>query len=212
MDDGKARVIIMPKDKTASHVRVLAAAREEFMEYGFEKASMRRIGERCGMTAAGLYRHCINKEDLFSELVKPYAEQIDGWIEAHVKRSMDAMDSGSADLWKESWIDMMRELVYPNMDSYRLLLTKAQGTPYESFLHDMTLKHQARMMSFFQSLREHGYALREIDEKEMHILLSAYTAAMFGPVVHGYSQEEAFRCLEALEAFFIPGWKHLLGY
>ena len=47
----------MPKDKTASHARVLAAAREEFLAYGFEKASMRRVGERCGLTAAGLYRH-----------------------------------------------------------------------------------------------------------------------------------------------------------
>lgn len=48
----------MPRDKTASHAKIMAAAREEFMEYGFGKASMRRIGERCGMTAAGIYRHC----------------------------------------------------------------------------------------------------------------------------------------------------------
>ena len=40
----------MPRDKTVSHVKIMAAAREEFMEYGFGKASMRRIGERCGMT------------------------------------------------------------------------------------------------------------------------------------------------------------------
>ena len=51
----------MPRDKTESHARVLAAARDEFMEYGFEKASMRRIGERCGMTAAGLYRTAVTR-------------------------------------------------------------------------------------------------------------------------------------------------------
>ena len=55
----------MPKDKTISHVRVMAAARDEFMEYGFEKASMRRVGERCGLTQractgiAGIRRICL---------------------------------------------------------------------------------------------------------------------------------------------------------
>ena len=43
----------MPRDKTINHIRLMAAAREEFLEYGFEKASMRSIGKRCGLTAAG---------------------------------------------------------------------------------------------------------------------------------------------------------------
>jgi len=42
--------------------------------------------------------------------------------------------------------------------------------------------------------------------------VSAYTTAIFEPVVHGYSMEEAYRCLETLEAFFLPGWKQLLGF
>ena len=59
----------MPRDKTRSHQKVLEAAREEFMEYGYENASMRRIGQRCDMTAAGLYRHCKDMAGLFGELV-----------------------------------------------------------------------------------------------------------------------------------------------
>lgn len=38
----------MPRDKSASHVKVLAAAREEFMTYGFEGASMRWTGSTAG--------------------------------------------------------------------------------------------------------------------------------------------------------------------
>ena len=78
----------MPRDKTASHLKVLAAAREEFMEYGYENASMRRIGQRCDMTAAGLYRHCTDKAGLFGELVSPSIRKIDAWLEAHIGRSM----------------------------------------------------------------------------------------------------------------------------
>ncbi len=153
----------MPRDKTATHIKVLAVAREEFMEYGYENASMRHIGQRCDMTAAGLYRHCKDKAGLFGELVSPSIEKIDAWLEAHINRSVQTMENETIDLWKDSEIDMMRDLIYPNMEEYRLLL-------------------------------------------------SAYTTALFEPVIHGYSKEEAYRCSEMLEEFFLPGWKQLLGF
>ena len=201
----------MPRDKTASHRKVLAAAKDEFMEYGYEKASMRRIGERCGMTAAGLYRHCKDKADLFREIVSPSVRKIDEWLDAHIERSIKSMESGKVDIRKDSEIDMMRDLIYPNMEEYRLLLTKAQGSPYENFLHDLTQRQQERMLAFLPLLRERGYVPGKIDPKELHLLLSAYTTAMFEPVIHGYSAEDAYRCLKTLEDFFIPAWKSLLG-
>lgn len=202
----------MPKDKTASHKKVLAAAREEFMEYGFENASMRRIGSRAGMTAAGLYRHCRDKADLFQELVSPSVEKIDAWLDAHISRSIASMEANEIDLWKDSEIDMMRDLIYPNMEEYRLLLTKAQGTVYENYLHDLTERHQEKLIAFLPMLKERGFIPRTIDAKELHLLLSAYTTAIFEPVVHDYTEEEAYRCLETVEAFFLPGWKQLFGF
>ena len=201
----------MPRDKTASHARVLAAAREEFLEFGFEGASMRRIGARAGMTAAGLYRHCRDKADLFRELVAPAVERIQTWLEAHIARNYDALEAGRVNLWQDSEIDMMREIIYPNMEEYRLLLTRAQGTIYETFLHELVEQHQADMLRFWPALRARGYPAREIDPKELHLLLSAYTTALFEPVIHGYTREEALRCLKTLEVFFLPGWQQLLG-
>ena len=201
----------MPRDKTESHARVLAAVRDEFMEYGFEKASMRRIGERCGMTAAGLYRHCRDKADLFREIVEPSVQRIEDWIQAHITRSETAMRTDSVDLGKDSEIVMMRELIYPHMAEYRLLLTKAQGTEYENFLHDLVEEHQQEMERFLPVIRENGFPMREISRNELHLLLSAYVTALFEPVVHGYGYEEAMRCLDVVETFFLPGWSQLLG-
>lgn len=104
----------MPRDKTANHIRLMAAARQEFLEYGFEKASMRSIGERCGLTAAGIYRHCRDKEDLFEQLVMHSVLRIDEWLAAHVARYVDTVQKGHTVTWRDSEIDMMREIVYPN--------------------------------------------------------------------------------------------------
>ncbi len=202
----------MPKDKTASHVRVMAAARDEFMEYGFEKASMRRVGERCGLTAAGLYRHCRDKEDLFEQLVAPAIERLRSWMDTHLTKYLTTVRDEGNLKWQDSWIDMMREVVYPHVEDYRLLLTCASGTKYESFLHDLTQTAQEQTLQFLPILRQKGLSIREISPMELHLLFSAYVTALFEPVIHRYSLDEAMRCLETVEAFFLPGWKTLFGF
>ena len=202
----------MPKDKAASHARVLAAAREEFLAYGFEKASMRRVGERCGLTAAGLYRHCRDKADLFDLLVAPAIGQLNTWMEDHLARYLTAVREDGVLQWQDSWIDMMREVVYPHVEDYRLLLTCSSGTKYESFLHDLTQSAQDQTLLYLPILRQKGLAIRNISPEELHLLFSAYVTALFEPVIHRYPLDESIRCLETIEAFFLPGWKALFGF
>ena len=202
----------MPKDKTASHARVIAAAREEFMEYGFEKASMRRVGERCGLTAAGLYRHCRDKADLFDQLAEPALEQMNAWMDEHLAKYLSTVREREDLRWQDSWVDMMREVVYPHLDDYHLILSCASGTKYENFLHDLTQAAQEKTLEYLPVLREKGAVLREISPTELHLLYSAYVTALFEPVIHRYPPDEAARCLETVEAFFLPGWKALFGF
>ena len=69
----------MPRDKTVTHIKVLAAAREEFMEYGYENASMRRIRQRCDMTAAGMMAG--QKIDSDERVVEKVLEYLQGMAE-----------------------------------------------------------------------------------------------------------------------------------
>lgn len=202
----------MPRDKTANHIKIIAAAKAEFMEMGFDKSSMRSIAERCGMTAAGIYRHCVDKADLFDQIVAPAVDRINVWLDAHVARYVDAVHHGERIQWRDSEIDMMREIIYPNMEEYHLLLAKSRGSKYEHFLHDLTEGQQAQLLQYMPMLKAQGYAVRDITPKELHLLLSAYTTALFEPVIHNYSVEEALRCLTTVEAFFVPGWKQLFGF
>ena len=202
----------MPRDKTANHGKIMTAAREEFMEQGFEGASMRAIGERCGMTAAGIYRHCRDKADLFDQLVSPAAERLETWLDDHAARYAEAVRRDGRTEWRDSEIDMMKEIVYPNMGDYHLLTAKSQGTKYESFLHDLTERSQNQLLRYVSMLRARGIDAWNVDPKELHLLLTAYTAALFEPVIHNYRYEDALRCLSTVEAFFLPGWKQLMGF
>ena len=201
----------MPRDKTATHIKIMAAAQDEFLEFGYEKASMRSIADRCSMTAAGVYRHCRDKEDLFDQLVSPWIERLKEWQGGHVGRYQKAFNEESVS-WQDSWVDMMREVVYPHMEEYHLLFAKAGGSRYGNYLHDMIEQSQERFWSYLPQIRAKGYPVWDIQLREFHLLLTAYMTALFEPVIHNYPQEEAAASLEVVEAFFLPGWKKLMGF
>jgi len=210
----------MPRDKALSHERIIRAARDEFSEYGFDKASMRRIGKRCGLTAAAIYRHFDSKEAVFDALVRPALEDLREWINEHVGRSLDAIRAcndlpggrKTREIWDSTEIDMMRELIYPRMEEYAMLINKSHGSKYENFLDDF-VEYQVKMMApQLKELRQLGLDVKDISEREIHMLTTAYCTALFEPVVHNYSLEDAVRFLDTVEVFFMPGWKNLLGF
>ena len=205
----------MPRDKALSHERIIEAAKEEFQEYGYEKASMRRIGDRCGLTAAALYRHFDSKEAMFEALVKPAIDDLEEWVRARALRSDEKGTSSQDDfssIWKCTEIDMMRELVYPRIAEFSLLLNKAGGSKYENFVHELVSDHQKMIDESFARAREMGRPARDVSEKELHMLMTAYCTALFEPVVHLYPLDEALKYLDTVECFFVKGWKDLMGY
>ncbi|MCR5485901.1 MAG: TetR/AcrR family transcriptional regulator [Lachnospiraceae bacterium] len=201
----------MPRDKSASHIKIMAAAKAEFMEMGFEKASMRSIAGRSGMTAAGIYRHCKDKGDLFYQLVSPAEDKLMAWAVAHMRRYDEPVKKSRQVVWQDSFIDMMREVVYPNMEDYHLLIAKSKGSKYEDYLHHLTEMAQDKFLAYLGELGKSGIKVPEISAQQLHLLLTAYLTALFEPVVHNYPREEADEALATLEKFFLPGWKKMMG-
>ena len=210
----------MPRDKSLSHEKIIRAAMDEFSEFGYDKASMRRIGQRCGLTAAALYRHFDSKEAMFEALVEPAVTDMKKWLEDHAAASEEAVRSaadskgsaGSDVMWNSTEADMMRYLIYPRMDEFSMIINKAKGSKYEDFMNELVTDHQERLMPQLQMLREAGYNVRDISEDELHMLITAYCSALFEPVAHGYSLENALKYLGTVEEFFTPGWKKLMGF
>ena len=201
----------MPRDKTENHIKIMAAAKEEFLERGSEQASMRSIADRCGMTAAGIYRHCKDKEDLFYQLVSPAENKLMAWAKDHVNRYEKELGQNGKFIWQDSYIDMMKDVIYPDMEDYHLLIARSKGSKYENFLHDMSELAQSRFLLFLEEQKKAGVKVPDIKEKQLHLLMTAYISALFEPVIHNYPYEEAVASLSTIEAFFLPGWKKIMG-
>jgi len=203
----------MPRDKSLSHEKVNKAIKEEFLEKGYEDASIRSIGARAGMTSAGLYRHYADKEAMFAAMVEPLVKDVKVWTKRHTGRKYKILDGGNAreELFGESFFDMIREVILPKRDEFILLMTRSNGTKYENFLHDFVLSNQKEFMEAIEYLKEKGYPVIDINEEELHILLSAYLTACFEPIIHDYDEIKIEKYLTTIQEFFMPGWLKIMG-
>jgi AcrR family transcriptional regulator len=73
----QAANIRTPRERYRDELRrsILDAAREAFVEYGYEGVSMRQLAEQVGCTHGNLYVHFKDKEALFDCLVEESFEQ-----------------------------------------------------------------------------------------------------------------------------------------
>ena len=204
----------MAKDKSETHEKILESARAEFLKNGFENASIREIARRAGVTSAALYRHCTDKEDLFSQLVEPSLKEFRQWRKNHIATKYAQIEENVsvAELMKNNDIDMIREIIYPRREDFKLILTKSKGTHYENFLHDMVNEDQKEMLKVLDFLKSRRNKVVEVSEKEMHTILSAAYTAMLEPVIHDYTHSETEHCLSVVEEFFMPGRQKLMGF
>ena len=204
----------MPRDKTEAHEKIIAAAVHEFMEYGFENASMRRIASEVGLTVGALYRHFPNKEEMFAALVEPTIHDLMEKYQAFCERGYEVMKCGDVNkLWdsSESETKWLMSFIYDHFETFKLLICRSQGTRFEHFVHDIALLEERSTLEYFERMKQYSMNVNEVSQQEFHVLVTANVSALFEAVIHDFTREEAMHYAETLEAFFSAGWKKILG-
>ena len=72
------------RTRSGKKPQIIALAAEAFSEFGYSAASLRDIGQRAGVTAASLYHHFENKEDLLRAIVVDGADRLTARLQAEL--------------------------------------------------------------------------------------------------------------------------------
>ncbi len=203
----------MPKDKSLSHRRIMEAAKKEFTEYGFADASMRHIASEAGIMVSGLYKHFTNKEEMFAALVDPV---IEGFMDLYREIEGQYFDElgdlkQAGQLSGQSETVRVMKYIFDHIEEFRLIICRSAGTKYESFTHEIAILEERVTLRYMKMLKAEGYAVKSVNKKEFHLLISAYVEAMFEPVTHDFSPKEAMHFAKTLQSFYEPAWKTLFG-
>lgn len=194
--------------------KILDCAKEEFMEKGFEGASMRSIAEKSGYTTGMVYARFSDKSQLFKELVGEAADKLfdyfsqseDDFAELPPEQQNKEMHT-----YVDSKVDVMIDIIYDNFDAFKLIVCKSAGSGYEYYIDKMIDIETANTVRFIDTLNRAGIKMNEVRADLSHMLSSAMFNGIFEVVAHDLPREEARGYIKQVQDFFNAGWDKLLG-
>lgn len=189
---------------------ILQHAKKEFLEKGFNDASLRTIAGNAGVSTSTIYTRYVDKEGLFRYLVAP---AFDGMID-YIGRSLNSFEVLPADeqpARRDEFSDRgfggLIDLLYRYYDEFKLLVTCAPSYFYQDFLEQIVALDMECTRIFLQSVHCPAYENGEISNGFLHVVSSAFYAGVFEVVVHDMPRKEAETYINMLRKFYNSGWK-----
>ena len=186
----------------------------EFLDKGFQGASLRQIVKNAGVTTGAFYGYFSSKEALFNALVEPHAAALMGkFMEAQTSFAELPEEQQPDHMGEESssYVHWMVNYICQHREPVKLLLCCAEGTSYEHFVHNMVEVEVEYTLRYMGVLRRMGRDIPQMSRSLCHIIASGMFNAIFEVVIHDMPYEQALRDVEQLQAFYTAGWSKLMG-
>ena len=190
------------------------AAMQEFLEKGFQGASLRQIVKNAGVTTGAFYGYFSSKEALFNVLVEPHAAALMGrFMEAQTSFAELPEEEQVSHMGDESgnYVRWMVDYICQHRDPVKLLLTRSEGTSYERFVHNMVEVEVEYTLRYIEVLRHLGKDVPELSNSICHIIASGMFNGLFEIAIHDMPKEQALQYVEQFRTFYTGGWLSLMG-
>lgn len=202
------------EDKQSTLEKIHMAARQEFMEKGFQAASLRNIVKAAGVTTGAFYGYYSSKEELFDALVGEPADYVLKLMGTTIgdfeKLSGQEQTQQMVDV-SENAIEKMLDYIYDNYDAFKMIILCAEGTRYAGFVHQLVVIEEESTYTYMETLKKMGYSVEPINKKLIHMISSGLFSGVFETIVHDMPKEEAKAYVLQLQRFYTAGWEELLG-
>ena len=204
----------MEEKSTVTLKKIQEAAMAEFLDKGFQGASLRQIVKNAGVTTGAFYGYFSSKEALFASIVEPHAAALMGrFMEAQTSFAELPEEQQPDHMGEESskCVHWMVDYICQNREPVKLLLCRAEGTGYESFVHNMVEVEVEYTLRYMEVLRRLGRRVPTLSRSLCHIIASGMFNGLFEVVIHDMPYEQALRDVKQLRAFYTAGWLELVG-
>ncbi len=204
----------MGYDYDQTHEKIMSSAKEQFMEKGFSKASIRQICQAAGVTNGAFYAHFDSKEDLFTGIVGPV---VDGMQNLYDEENSSYMDIRSADDVKralEQTFSSNRKLIrylYEHADIFKLILTAGAGTAYEGFVDKLSREEAGNTMEFFKICSSYISNTDKMSEALIEHMSKLVVSSVFDGLLDGKTEDEVVHETEIASQFCLAGVRHFWG-
>lgn len=184
---------------------IIDAGKKEFLDKGFQRASLRNIAKSANVTTGAFYGYFDGKEDLFSTIVKPCSAAVMCRF-ARAQNSFFELP-GSSKSQSFDCIDWMIDYMYDHYDVFKILICCSDGTKYENFVHDMVEIEVDSTLEYIKKNYDNAY---DIDKRLCHMIASGMFGGIFELIEHDMPRDDAKQFVATLREFNHAGWLKLI--
>ncbi len=185
------------------------AAKKEFLEKGYNGASLRSICAKAGVTTGALYFFFENKEQLFSAIVDEPLAGLKKLLSEHFRQDSEYMSgiasTAEIELDHSSESDMFIDHIYDHRDSFILLLNSSENTVYENCVDEFVEMLERSVPMMMSGMK--GYTH---DDYMSHWMAHLTIDAFINVIKHIEDREEAKRRMRPILNYLVKGWVELV--
>lgn len=199
--------------------KLLECAKQEFLQNGFNNASLRTIAEKAGTTPRSIYTRYEDKQGLFAALVDDTWEGYKGILvtghEDYLTKPEEEQkklfhdESFEADYNKAMWYVI--DYIYDRYDAFKLIVNCSEGTRYADYVDCLSEIEAKGIIRFIENTNNDAISSGRASLSLIHMLCSAHVSGMFEIIRHDMAREEATAYLLQLREFFEQGWDHIFN-
>ena len=192
---------------------ILQCAKQEFLENGYEDASLRTIAKNACVSTSMIYTRFKDKQGLFEALISPAADKLLAYMQTyfHEFENLDAGTQVEQRIdYAERGYDGFLDILYENFDEFKLMITSATNGISRRYLEKIVALDVQCTVEFLKASGNPAYREGRISEGFIHIVSSGFYAGLFEIAVHNIKREESERYLQELKNFYNNGWNGYL--
>lgn len=190
-----------------SRERLIACAKKEFLEKGYEKASLRSICAEAGLTTGAVYFLFKDKRGLFQAVVqKPFTELTE-LMKRHLAEEEDediaayTHVAGDHDYFAAEIV----EVLYKYYDEMMILLYKSQGSGYEDVPDRVIELLDAGYIKTAERLAA-AYSGKRVNRYMLHWLTHVQVDAFMHLLSHEQDKDKALRDIKPVLDLLVKSW------
>ena len=193
--------------------RLLECAMAEFMEMGYQEASLRVIAAKAETTTGSIYTRFRDKEGLFHALVDSTVDELILWMregnESFADRPAGEQRETVFTYRPEIW-EQLVDFIYAHWEVFRLLARCTDIGCFEDLLNRMIDIEASYTRRFLETTGNDALESGRLTPMLLHMLSNAYYSGLFEIVRHDMAKDDAMRYVNRLRRFFTRGWADLL--
>lgn len=197
--------------------KLLESAKNEFLEKGYMKASLRKICADAGVTTGALYFFFRSKEDLFAAIVKSPLDTLTDVLTKHFAEDVEIMSApGFAEQYSHK-DDKEHEIIgaalvhhiYQNYDAFMLLLTKAQGSRFENCVDELVelIEKSYKEMAYKMAAQNPDC---QVNEYMRHWFTHMNVDAFIHLLTHEKDEQNAICYMKQIMDYLVKGWMEMI--